>query len=335
MQPKKILIVTHTGDNSSVDAVIRSIEEAGGQAIRFDVDRYPLTTTLTTSFRGNQWSGLLHTPGADYELADISAVWYRRSHGLGKGLQQTADPQFLPAIMGELRHTLMGMLEGLPCFQMERFSVYRRLDSKEEQLKKAARHGLLIPNTCISNDENQVRAFIRRQNGLVITKMQSAFAINLDEEEHVVFTNEVTPASINDLNALRLCPMMFQQKIEKKLELRVTIVGQALFAFSIDSQRVDNAKTDWRKEGASMINDWQPYELPQQVKQQLLAFMAGYGLNYGAIDLLLTPGDEYYFLEVNAAGEYFWLDRLCDNAISRQIAAVLLGNVVRMQPAVK
>src|SRR4051812_2239286 len=139
MQHKKVLIVTHTGDNNSVDAVIHSIEEAGGEAIRFDVDRYPLTTTLTTSFHGSRWSCLLHTPEAVYELADTSAVWYRRSHNLGKGVQQAVDPQFFAATMGELRHTLMGMLEGLPCFQMERFSVYRRLDSKEEQLKRAAR----------------------------------------------------------------------------------------------------------------------------------------------------------------------------------------------------
>lgn len=335
MRRKKVLIVTHTGDNDSVDAVIRSIEEAGGEAIRFDVDRYPLTTTLTTSFLSSRWSCLLRTPEAEYELADTSAVWYRRSHNLGKGVQQAADPQFLAAIMGELRHTLMGMLEGLPCFQMERFSVYRRLDSKEEQLKKAVLCGLLVPDTCISNDERQVKAFIRAQQGPVIAKMQSSFAIKRNGEEHVVFTSELTDAGSDDLEALRLCPMIFQQKIEKKLELRVTIVGQALFAFSIDSQRLGNAKTDWRKEGAAMINDWQPYELPHRVKRQLLEFMGGYGLNYGAIDLLLTPGDEYYFLEVNAAGEYFWLDRLCDHAISRQIAAVLLGNADRMQPVAK
>ena len=329
MEHKKILIITHTGDNTSVDTVIRCIEAAGGEAVRFDVDRYPLETTLTTSFHGRRWSGLLHTPEADYPLEDVTAVWYRRSHGMGKGLQRVTEPQYLPAIMGELKHTLMGMLEGLPCFQLERFSVCRRLDSKEEQLKTAARCGLLIPNTCISNDPDQVRAFINRVGGPVVTKMQSAFAINGEEGEQVVFTSSLTPASAEALDSLRLCPMVFQQKIEKKLELRVTIVGSGVFAFSIDSQKLDNAKTDWRKEGLSLVNDWQPYELPRQLEQQLLDFMDACGLNYGAIDLLLTPGDEYYFLEVNAAGEYFWLDRLCEHAISRQIAAVLLGDAAR------
>ncbi len=54
-----------------------------------------------------------------------------------------------------------------------------------------------------------------------------------------------------------------------------------------------------------------------------------YGLNYGAIDLILSPEGQYYFLEVNAAGEFFWLDKICDHAISRQIAHVLLGKASR------
>ena len=74
MERKKILIITHTGDNTSVDTVIRCIKEAGGEAIRFDVDRYPLETKLTTSFHNGRWSGLLHTPETLHPLDDITAV---------------------------------------------------------------------------------------------------------------------------------------------------------------------------------------------------------------------------------------------------------------------
>ncbi len=43
-----------------------------------------------------------------------------------------------------------------------------------------------------------------------------------------------------------------------------------------------------------------------------------YHINYGAIDIIVTPEQEYYFLEINAAGEYLWLDRLAQ-ALSRDI----------------
>ncbi|NII28613.1 MvdD family ATP-grasp ribosomal peptide maturase [Pseudoflavitalea sp. X16] len=329
MAKQKILIVTHSADNTSTQIVINHIIEADGEAIRFDVDRYPLETSLTTSFQNNRWRILLDTGNTVHDLEDVTAVWYRRSFNLGKGLQTVIDQEYLRATVEEVKRTLMGMLEGLNCFHMARHSVYRRLDSKEEQLKVAVRNGLLIPDTCISNSPEQVHAFIQQQERGVITKMQSSFAIYREAEEHVVFTNAVTVDHLQELNTLRYCPMVFQQQVEKKLELRVTIVGRAIFAFSIDSQKVANAQVDWRKEGVNMVNDWQPYTLPDEIQAKLLSFMDDYGLNYGAIDLILSPDDQYYFLEVNAAGEFFWLDRLCNHAISRQIAAVLMGTVPR------
>lgn len=329
MAKQKILIVTHSADNTSTQIVINHILEAGGEAIRFDVDRYPLETSLTTSFQDNRWRILLDTGSAVHDLDDVTAVWYRRSFNLGKGLQTVIDQEYLRATAEEVKRTLMGMLEGLNCFHMARHSVYRRLDSKEEQLKVAVRNGLLIPDTCISNNPEKVSRFIQEQGGSVISKMQSSFAIYREAEEHVVFTNAVTADHLQELDTLQYCPMVFQQRVEKKLELRVTIVGQEVFAFSIDSQKVDNARVDWRKEGANMVNEWQPYTLPDEIQTKLLSFMDDYGLNYGAIDLILSPDDQYYFLEVNAAGEFFWLDRLCNHAISRQIAAVLMGTVQR------
>lgn len=329
MAKQKILIVTHSEDNTSTQIVINNIRAAGGEAIRLDVDRYPMEMGLTTTFTDNRWWIILDTGTEKHNLEDVTAVWYRRSYNLGKGLQKAIGAEYLSAAIEEVKRTLMGMLEGLNCFHLSRHSVYRRLDSKEEQLKVAVRNGLLIPATCIGNDPAEVRRFIQLQGGEVVSKMQSSFAIYRGAEEQVVFTNTVTDDHLQELDSLRYCPMVFQEQVPKKLELRVTIVGQAVFAFSINSQRVANARVDWRKEGANMIGDWQPYTLPDSIQTKLLSFMDAYGLNYGGIDLLLTPDDQYYFLEVNAAGEYFWLDRLCDHGISKQIASVLMGTVPR------
>lgn len=330
MARKKVLIITHTKDNSSVDKVVNFINEAGGEAIRFDVDKYPVHYTLTTLFSNNQWQVLLEDGSTTHELNDVAAVWYRRSFNLGTGLKEVLPKEYLGPTMREVQHTLFGMLEALPCFQIAKYSEYRRLDSKEEQLRIAVKHGLRIPATCISNSPKHTKSFAEQQQP-VVTKMQSSFAVYKGEEEHVVFTNDITDAHLQDMSSLQLCPMTFQQKLEKKLELRVTIVGHKIFAFSVDSQKMANAKTDWRKEGAAMVDDWKPFDLPQHIGQQLLSFMDEYKLNYGAIDLILTPDNEYYFLEINAAGEYFWLDLLCDYEISKQIAAVLLGNAGRRE----
>ncbi|ASZ12348.1 hypothetical protein KTO58_12925 [Chitinophaga pendula] len=329
MATQKVLIITHTGDNISINTVSDQIAALGGEAIRFNVDTYPLSVRLSTTFVNNQHLVHLHTADGQYRLDDVSAVWFRRGYNIGKGLDTVLDKEFLSAAKGEVQRTLFGMLEGLDAFHLERSSVYRRLDSKEEQLRLAVKAGLQIPPTCISNDAQVVADFINTLQTPVIAKMQSSFAIYREGVEHVVFTNEITSQNLQQLDSIQYCPMVFQQKIAKQLELRITIVGNKIFAFSIDSSKLENSKVDWRKEGVALINDWQPYTLPDTLQQQLLTFMQYTGLNYGAIDVILSPEGEYFFLEVNAAGEYFWLDMLCDNAISAQIAAVLLGKTAR------
>jgi hypothetical protein len=55
-------------------------------------------------------------------------------------------------------------------------------------------------------------------------------------------------------------------------------------------------------------------------------------LNYGALDLIVTPGGEHVFLEVNPVGEFWWLERWAGLPISEAIADLLLGRAERRGP---
>ncbi|MFC4817735.1 ATP-grasp domain-containing protein [Flavobacterium sp. GCM10023249] len=325
---EKVLIITHTGDNQSVEVVAQKIRENNGVPIRFNVDEYPLKYGLSTCYEGGKWKMYLDYEGTRTSIHDCTAMWYRRSHNLGSGLNGLVEGEFLSSIHGEVRTTLNGMLEGMNCFQLGKYSMYRRLDSKEEQMKIASGLGLKVPETCITNSPDEAKRFVRSHTS-VIAKMQSSFAIYKDGVENVVFTNEIKEDNLESIESLQYCPMQFQQKLEKKLELRITIVGEEVYAFAIDSQKLDNAKLDWRREGVKLLKDWVPYDLPIDIKEKLLQMMDVYGINYGAADIIVTPEDEYFFLEINSAGEFYWLDMLIDGEISTQIAKVLLGKANR------
>jgi glutathione synthase/RimK-type ligase-like ATP-grasp enzyme len=47
------------------------------------------------------------------------------------------------------------------------------------------------------------------------------------------------------------------------------------------------------------------------------------GLEYGAIDLRLTPDGEYVFFEVNPAGQFLFVEHACGLPISAALAARL------------
>jgi len=327
---EKVLIITHTQDNECIDIVSEKIREHGGEPIRFNVDEYPLKYSLSSCFENGAWKIYLDYEDTRVGLHDLTALWYRRSNNLGGNLAPVLEREYLSSVYGEIRATFFGFLESLPCFQIGRYSKYRRLDSKEEQMRVAEFLGMKIPETCITNSPVEAKRFVRDHPNGVITKMQSSFAIERNGVENVVFTNLIKEEDLDEIETLQYCPMQFQEKLDKKVELRITIVGDEVYAFEIDSQRLDNAKLDWRREGVELIGEWQPYELPADLKEKLLQLMDMYEINYGAIDVIVTPDDDYYFLEINSAGEFFWLDRLMsDNQISEQIAKVLLGKANR------
>lgn len=325
----KILIITHTGDNFSIEKVTEYIEKNNCEVIRFDVDLYPLQNKLSTIFQDGKWITILETPDTKHRLEDISAVWYRRAYNIGNGLKEELEPKFYGAAMGEIRNTLFGFLESIDAYSLGKPSIYRRLDSKEEQLKIADKIGFKVPETCITNNPEEAKQFILTHQN-VVGKMQTGFAIRENGVESVVFTNVINEDKLEELDSLLYCPMQFQKKIEKKKELRVTVVGRDIYAFEIDSQQSEDAKVDWRKDGVNLIDKWVRTELPADIEAKILELLDVYHVDYGAIDIIVSPEDEYYFIEVNAAGEFFWLDNLTEgNLISKSIADVLCDKAPR------
>ncbi|MDH6250447.1 MvdD family ATP-grasp ribosomal peptide maturase [Chryseobacterium sp. H1D6B] len=325
----KILIITHTADNFSIEKVTEYIIKNGFEVIRFDVDLYPLQNKLSTVFEDGKWRSTLETADAKYRLDDIAAVWYRRAYNIGKGLKEEMDAKFFGAAMGEIRTTLFGFFESIDSYALGKPSVYRRLDSKEEQLKIADKIGLKIPESCLTNNPEEAKKFVLKHKN-VVGKMQTGFAIYEDGVENVVFTNIIEDKNLEELDSLQYCPMQFQQKIEKKKELRVTVVGRDVYAFEIDSQQFEDAKVDWRKDGVNLIDKWVQTELPKDIEEKVLELLDVYNVDYGALDIIVSPEDDYYFIEINGAGEFFWLDNLTEgNLISKSIADVLCDKAPR------
>ncbi|RXM51596.1 MULTISPECIES: MvdD family ATP-grasp ribosomal peptide maturase [unclassified Chryseobacterium] len=325
----KILIITHTADNFSIEKVTEYIKENNCEVIRFDVDLYPLQNKLSTVFEDGKWMTMLETSERKHRLDDISAVWYRRAYNIGKGLKEEMDAKFFGAAMGEIRNTLFGFFESIDTYSLGKPSVYRRLDSKEEQLKIAQKIGLTIPETCLTNNPEEAKQFILKHQN-VVAKMQTGFAIYENGVENVVFTNVVSEEKLEELDSLLYCPMQFQKMIQKKKELRITIVGRDVYAFEVDSQQFEDAKVDWRKDGVNLLDKWTQTELPAEVEKKLLELLDIYNVDYGAIDMIVSPEDDYYFIEINAAGEFFWLDNLTEgNVISKSIADVLCDKAPR------
>jgi len=309
--------------------VTKNLEAKGAKVIRLNTDCFPLKSNIEATYGDGKQSFFYRDEhGVRHDLNNLEAIWYRRSR-LAKGIEEVMDKKFVSPTAKEVQRSFWGIISSLDAFIFDAYYKIKMADEKPLQLKIAQSLGLRIPKSLVCNSPEAVRAFRQECPNGIVTKMMSSFAIYEEGVENVVFTNELTEENFEDMDGLQLCPMTFQEKIEKKVELRVTIVGDKIFTAAIDSQVSDKAKLDWRRDGHDMLEDWIPYELPDEVGQKLLKLMDAFRLNYGAIDVIVTPEEEYVFLEINPVGEFFWLEIYSKLPISETIAEVLLGE--RMQ----
>lgn len=326
-----ILIITRSDDNESVALVTEAIARAGGHTIRFDTDHYPTDVRLTAYYgaSGDERLTLTNDEG-EFDLREVTAIWHRRL-SFGSRLPETLDRQLRGASLGETSAAAHGMLTSLKAFRMDHVHHIRHAENKQLQIQIARELGLDTPRTLTTNDPGAVRDFATICEGGMIMKMLSSFAVYDDARELVVFTNPVKAEDLADLSGLNLCPITFQELIPKSLELRVTVVGNRVMSASLDSKVSARAAHDWRRDGVRMLQDWQPYQLPLEVEEKILRLMDYFSLNYGAIDIILTPDGRHVFLELNPVGEFFWLEQTPGLPISRAIADLLLGQSSRRQ----
>jgi hypothetical protein len=323
-----VLIVTHTEDNVCVPAVADAIVRRGGSVVRFDTDSFPSDVRLVARTDGSGERVVLHAEGRAHDLGEVESIWHRRL-AFGRRLPADMDPEMRNACRQESRASAMGMLASLPAFHVDREKHLRHAEHKQLQLRVARDVGMDVPRTLITNDAAALREFAAGTPGGIVTKMLSSFAITSDGTEKVVFTTALTAADLENLDDLRWSPMTFQELLPKALELRVTVVGERVMAAAVDSARHRGAEVDWRRLGPSLQDQWRPYSLPAALESQVLALMDVFQLNYGALDFILTPEGRWVFLEINPAGEFFWLDPVLDGAISGALADVLLGRAFR------
>ena len=324
-----VLIITRSDDNECIEKVMQAIDDRGGRAFRFNTDCFPTDLKLSAAYGTDDCRIVLGSGDDCLDLRDVEGVWYRRTR-VGGMLPRDMDRQFFEACEKESKTVALGMVGGLNVFHMDYAVRIRRAANKQLQLRLARQVGLDVPRTLITNDPAAVREFAVGCRDGMVTKMLSSFAI-FDEEgrEQVVFTSSVNPADLEELDSLSLCPMTFQERVPKSVELRVTIVGDRVFCAAIDPHSTDRAGDDWRREGVELVDRWTHYDLPSEIGDRLVALVECLGLNYSAIDVIVTPDGRHIFLELNPVGEYFWLEHWPGLPISEAIADVLLDRAPR------
>jgi len=204
-------------------------------------------------------------------------------------------------------------------WQMQKFSI------KANQIWTAEKVGLSVPETLITNDVSAVKELATRHSEIIVKPLAyNGFAIG--EAQFGCFTNVISSVDVEKLQNedLAYAPAIFQQRINKVQELRVTVIGEEVFACEIRTKPDTPEHVDWRIESVEDLPH-QIVELPSEVSARLKKMLSLMKLNFGAFDLIKDETGVYYFIEVNPNGQYFWIELLTGAPLTEAMVTLVIN----------
>lgn len=298
-----IAIVTKTQD-ATADYVMAHMTRRGIGYIRLDSDMFganPFRFCFGHTFIPD---ALMLAKNNIMRVEDIRCVWLRRMVKPIAAVEIT-DLSAKAFAEQELDFSFRWFLGALSCPVIDPEQNLLVARNKFDQLNFAQQIGLSVPPTLVTNDPGIARQFIETYGDAVV-KSIAGYGRRLSNGFEATYTQRVTPEIVQKFDALRFAPVCVQAYVEKDFELRVTIVGECIFACRIDSQISDQTRVDWRRYDPAVPH--QPYVLDSQTERKLLAMMNHYRIHFAAFDLVMTPRGETVFLEMNPSGQFVWIE---------------------------
>ncbi|MCX9191357.1 ATP-grasp ribosomal peptide maturase [Carbonactinospora thermoautotrophica] len=308
---RPVLVVTRL-DDPTADNVIAELNRRAVPVVRLDAAQFPTELSLAALVGGGAGlRGRLRTASRTADLAGVRSLYYRRPSAFAFPRMTEQDRAFAGA---QARYGLGGVLASLPgCLYVNHPHRIADAEFKPMQLATAVEVGFTVPATLITNDPDTARDFAR-QVGPVVYKPLRAVPYTEDGATKAVWVEEVDPAEFDD--SIRLTAHLFQAKIDKIADARVTVVGDRVFAV-----RIDGNALDWRYDYDALA--YQVVEPPARLVTALHDYLARFGLVFGAFDFALTADGDWVFLECNPNGQWGWLEPATGLPLTAAVADLL------------
>jgi glutathione synthase/RimK-type ligase-like ATP-grasp enzyme len=303
-----ILVLSNQRDRLP-EPVIATLQRKGAACIRFDTEQFPQQRSLTIAYdNGGRDSLLLRGPDVDVDLSAVTAVWNRRPVAVIP--DSRLAPEDHEFVRRESQHTLNALYYCLnDRFWINPYDPAKTAEHKPYQLKVAKALGFDVPRTLITNDPSLVMDFHASCPRGLVYKTLNAHSRPDKRWGLGIFTNRVSQSDLERrLNGVSLAPCIFQEYIEKAVELRVTVIGHQIFTCRLDSQSLEATRDDWRRTVLYGRIPHTPADIPDDLKVRIHRLLDALGLLFGCLDFIVTPEGRHVFLEINPNGQWLWIE---------------------------
>lgn len=314
---RSVLILTDRFDPTA-DRVVEELNNRGTPLFRCDVAEFPESLTVGAELVDGHWSGQLRTARRSLNLDAVSGIYYRRPTRFEFHPDMTTAERRWAAI--QARMGFGGLLGAVgPWLNHPHHIGYA--EYKPVGLRAAVQCGLQVPRTLVTNDPERAREFVTAVGGRAVCKPFGGSGVTDTEGHHQVYTSIVTPDECVSPNVARTMHL-FQQWVPKAYEVRLTVVDSQYFAARIVSAS-SAGYMDWRADYDALT--YTPVDTPNFVRSRVAALLDVLGLRFCALDFVVDPRGEWWFLEPNPNGQWAWIEDETGMPIAAAIADALEG----------
>lgn len=321
-----VLILSEEQDEST-NEVIDWLIHNGRSYLRINHEDDWTVKGISINSLGVQEAIITNGKGEDVDLSTVDSYWYRRG-SISKSLpdlRQLQDQATRKALFEHLfdewsavKEFYHGEIEELHGMGSSATAENNKLKS----LKNASAAGLNIPETIITSSKDELLKFMEGREFVVTKSIHEGLSLIHEGHYYGQFTAELNLHRANQLSNT-FYPSLFQEKLKKRFEIRVFVMGERIYAMAIFSQMDEGTKVDFRHYNDERPNRTVPFDLPDNLCDQLKSYMNLEGLDTGSIDLVYTEDDEYVFLEVNPVGQFGMVSYPCNYRIEKDIAELI------------
>jgi glutathione synthase/RimK-type ligase-like ATP-grasp enzyme len=250
--------------------------------------------------------------GTLVNVGEVRTIWWRRVAEAQRRSAEFTDLAHADLINNDCGTALLGAL--LTDFHGTWISdpiATRRAENKLVQLRMAEAVGLRVPRTLVSQDPERVAVFRRSCDVPVIVKpVRGTLRAGL-------LTGLLQPGDDIPDGAIMAAPAIYQEYIGGDKHLRVNCFAREVYAALIYSSRVD-----WRTD---LHVPFKPTTISSELTGLLHQLLDVLGLRMGVFDLKVPPDDFPVWLELNAQGQWLFVEALTAMPLARAFAEFLLS----------
>jgi putative peptide maturation system protein len=324
-----MILILAAGDDEHAAAVEPELRRRGASVLWLDLSELPAQGEISVAYEpGERARPRLRVRHSEIDLRAVTAVWSLRPRAPvphdnvpAGAVRDYVKQETLDAWIG-----VSALLE-CPWLPAPRWQE-QRASHKPLQLQVASELGFEIPPTLITNSRQDFLDFYRRHNGAIVSKTVHNRLLPVDPSEGYtayVLTEVVANRDAGYADTVRYCPVTVQPYVDKRVELRVTVVGDRVFPVALESQWTNHTRHDWRR-GDHHHGRYAIHDLPPADARRCVELVRRLGLSFGALDLILTPDGRYVFLEINPNGAWLWMQRTTGLPIGAAICDLLMSH---------